>query len=237
MKDQQQKTDAPERPAAPISPAYFPTVSGDLLSRTNLLKWIRTWAETQGIHDYYTMEFGVLNGEGSVDIIRQLRSDQYRAHYGFDSFEGFGEISGFDEEASKLHPSFSTGGYRGMKRAQVHESIKQHVRFDAELHLTEGFFKDSLPKFDKTNLKGFPLMIYVDCDLYQSSKECFDFIEDIVEDGTWILCDDYWCYRGKPGVGQRRAIDEWVQNSKRVSVTPYCNFRGFGRAFIVNIKD
>jgi hypothetical protein len=55
------------------SPSYYPQIQGDLLSRTNLFRWINEWRRAHAIGDFYTMEFGVLNGEGSVDILRQLR--------------------------------------------------------------------------------------------------------------------------------------------------------------------
>lgn len=183
------------------------------------------------------MEFGVLNGQGAVDIIRQLRGTHYKAHYGFDSFEGFGKISEFDEQKSVLQPMFSSGVFVGLDKDAVYKSIKSHVMFDSELHLIEGFFEKSLKSFDKSQLSGFPLLLYVDCDLYTSSKEVFEFIDDVAQTGTWILCDDYWCYRGHPLAGQRRAMDEWLENSKRVGVTPYSNFNGFGRAFIAYTKD
>lgn len=54
-------------------PSYYPSISGDLLSRTNLLRWIREWARAHEIDKFYYMEFGVLNGESMIDAIRQLR--------------------------------------------------------------------------------------------------------------------------------------------------------------------
>lgn len=182
------------------------------------------------------MEFGVFNGEGSIDIIRQFRSPGYTAHYGFDSFSGFAKISGDDEQSLTLNPTFSSGAYKGVNIETVRQIIQSSVRFDGDVILTAGYFSDSLPKFDKSVLSDFPLLFYVDCDLYSSSVDVFNFIDDIVEDGTWILCDDYWCYRGNPKAGQRRALDEWLATSKRVGVTPYCNFNGYGRAFIAYTK-
>jgi len=183
------------------------------------------------------MEFGVLNGEGSVDIIRQFRSSGYKTHYGFDSFEGFGRIDDVDTRNVHLQPAFDRNAYAGLSLDDCHRSIKSHTRSGATLKLTRGFFSETLRSFDKSQLDGFPLLLYVDCDLYQSSTEVFEFLDAIVQNGSWILCDDYWCYRGHPKAGQRRALDEWLARSSRVGVTPYCNFNGFGRAFIAYVKD
>ena len=106
----------------------------------------------------------------------------------------------------------------------------------SRVHLAEGEFSKSLPRFDKTQLadKGFPICINVDCDLYSSSSVVFDFITDVVQTGTWLLVDDYWCYRADPKLGVRRAFDEWLENNGWVGVSLYDNFNGFGRAYIVH---
>ncbi|QIR37984.1 hypothetical protein HCG51_15595 [Tolypothrix sp. PCC 7910] len=62
------------------------------------------------------------------------------------------------------------------------------------------------------------------------------FIDDLVVTGTWILFDDYWCYRGSPLHGQQKAIQEWLNGHERIGLSGYSNFKGFGRAFIVYEK-
>lgn len=60
---------------SPEHPSWYPTADGNLLSRTNLLRWIREWARAHEITEFDYFEFGVLNGESIVDAIRQLRGD------------------------------------------------------------------------------------------------------------------------------------------------------------------
>jgi O-methyltransferase len=76
----------------------------------------------------------------------------------------------------------------------------------------------------------------VDCDLYSSSKEVFEFIEPLAITGTWLLLDDYWLYRGHPDHGQRKAFDEWMRSSKRLGYSDYANFNGYGKAVILYEK-
>jgi hypothetical protein len=183
------------------------------------------------------MEFGVLNGECTVDAIRQLRGGGLVKVFGFDSFQGLPGHDPSDAEGFSLNPSFIPGNYQGLSCSQVFQNILLSSRIEKDnLVLIPGFFSDSLPLFDKKELDcGFPLVVYLDCDLYSSSMDVLNFIEDIVQDGTWLLADDYWCYRGSPKFGQRKAIDEWQAKMKdRIQLSGYCNFRGFGRAFIVN---
>lgn len=217
-------------------PSYFPSVTGDLLSRTNLFRWIREWARAHEIQKFYYMEFGILNGESIVDAVRQLRGGLEKV-YGFDSFSGLPPLSQTDENSLTKGPSFFSGNYKGLAVEQVFNSITFSSRLAPQnLILTPGYFDVSLPKFDKIQLSsaGFPLAFYIDCDLYSSTKDVLEFITDLVDDGSWILLDDYWCYRGSPKHGQRKAFEEWAEKNPELSLTPYSNFRGFGRAFIVN---
>ena len=220
--------------AEPEHPAFHPSLSGDLLSKTNLFKWIREFIRECGGEKGYYMEFGVLNGEGIINAYRQIRP--YLSHvYGFDSFAGFPDLEPDDSEALDLHPGFDAGAYKGMSLEMVAKNIVSNSRMPEEkLSLVKGNFDQSLPSFDKNILqdKGSPVCIYIDCDLYSSTKYVLDFIRDLVVDGTWILLDDYWCYRGSPKHGQRKAFEEWLNSNKVVGATPYCNFCGWGRAYI-----
>ena len=37
-------------------------------------------------------------------------------------------------------------------------------------------------------------------------------------------------------MGQRKAFDEVFLKNSRIEATPYTNYNGFGRAFILNLK-
>jgi len=184
------------------------------------------------------MEFGILNGEGMVDAYRQLRGS-ISHYYGFDSFEGLPALDATDEAASHLMPMFSKGNYKSIPMDMVKTSILGQTGAKPEmLTLTPGFFDQSLPKFDVESLKknGDLHVVYIDCDLYSSTKTILEFIEPLVVDGTWLLLDDYWCYRGSPLHGQRLALEEFLKTSE-IGVSDYTNFRGSGKAFICHRKN
>jgi len=97
----------------------------------------------------------------------------------------------------------------------------------------------NIKKYIKRGLlkdKGTPHCIYIDCDLYSSTMTVLQFVEKIAVTGTWILFDDYWCFRGSPKFGEQRAINEWLQSNKRIGLSDYCNFRVYGKAFIAYEK-
>jgi hypothetical protein len=167
-------------------PSWFPKVDGSLLSRANLIEFIREFHRAHEIGNFFTMEFGVLNGEGSVDILRGLRSGEHKNHFGFDSFDGFPQnLSATDNDNLKLQASFHGGGYKGLNLNEVSKLVGLSVRTNTKIEFISGFFDKSLKDFDLTQLKdSFPLLMYVDCDLYTSSKLVFNFIDKIAMTGT-----------------------------------------------------
>lgn len=66
--------------AAPVAPSWYPTVDGNPIGRTNLLRWIREWARAHEITEFDYFEFGVLNGESIIDAVRQLRGGASICH-------------------------------------------------------------------------------------------------------------------------------------------------------------
>lgn len=211
---------------------------GDMMKRANLFRWIREFIEAQDMGDGYYMEFGVHNGESMIEAYRTLRGVTNH-YYGFDSFEGLPELTGEDQKSHHLTPGFYEGNYKSMQFDFVKASIKASSRMqDDELTLTPGFFEDSLSTFKKETLKqkGVPLVVFIDCDLYSSTVEVLKFIDDLLVTGTWVLFDDYWCFRGSPNAGEQKAINEWLSNHSRIGLQEYCNFEGWGRAFIAYEK-
>jgi O-methyltransferase len=217
-------------------PSFSIQINGDLLSRVNLLLFIREWARVHSIGPYCIFEFGVLNGESIVEIIRLLRGD-LSVVYGFDTFGGIPELESGDLEHTQVMPSFTEGNFQ----SNQYETVRQHILGASDinskqLHLLQGDFRKTLKKFELSVQSDFPLVFHVDCDLYTSSKVALEFVENYAQDGSWLLLDDYWCYRGNPRMGQRRAFEEIINSSVRVIATPYSNYRGLGRAFILNLK-
>lgn len=220
----------------PSSPSFYPQINGDLLSRVNLLFFIREWARVHDLSPYCIFEFGVLNGESLIEMIRLLRGDLNRI-YGFDTFEGIPELEQIDLEHNHTMPSFAEGNFQSAQYENVKLQILITTDINSEqLHLFPGDFRKTLKKFELQLESDFPLVFHVDCDLYSSSKASLEFVHNYAQDGSWLLLDDYWCYRGNPRMGQRRAFEEIFNSSTSVIASPYCNYRGLGRAFILNLK-
>jgi O-methyltransferase len=214
-------------------PYYEPTLHGDVLSRLNMFRFIREHLYHSGVSKGTYMEFGVFNGDSIWDAHTALRGFISK-YVGFDSFAGLPPLSLEDQQASSLMPNWGEGTVRGGSRQQVFNHLVTKGIPPEELVLHEGYYEKSLPNVNVGEIAALgPCHVcLIDCDLYSSTKVVFDFIEPLLTEGTWLLLDDYFCYRGSPKFGQRRAFDEWLQKS-RWGVTEWGGFRGWGKAFLI----
>ncbi len=132
-------------------------------------------------------EFGVWSGYSINRIAR--KTDQLV--YGFDSFAGLREDwSGAEFAKGK----FDLGG-----RLPV---VGGNVR------LIKGWFDETLPRFLEEHGEAFAF-IHVDCDTYQATRTILDLLESRILQGTVLVFDEYFGYRGWR-LGEFKAWQEFV---------------------------
>lgn len=143
-------------------------------SRGHLFQYILSeYLDKQEYKNKLFLEFGVQKGD-SINYAANILKDV--TFYGFDSFEGLPETSGY-----WVKGWFNENG----NLPQVNDNVK----------LVKGYFNDTLPTFLKEH-KEKVAFIHVDCDLYSSTKTIFDNLYDRIEKGTVIEFDEYYCYVG-----------------------------------------
>jgi O-methyltransferase len=83
----------------------------------------------------------------------------------------------------------------------------------------KGWFQETLTLETKRKLGLKAVSIaYVDCDFYESAKVALNFLTDLLVDGSVIVFDDWWMYKGRPDRGEQRAFREWTsENAIRYS--------------------
>jgi predicted O-methyltransferase YrrM len=143
-------------------------------------------------------EFGVFRGE-SLNYLARLAP----AHilHGFDSFEGLPE-------------DWRTGYHRGLFRTAI-PKVQSNVR----LHV--GWFADTLPAFlEETDADA--AFLHVDADLYSSTHEVLESLQQRIVPGTVIVFDDFFNFPGWRE-GEYRAFREYVDAAKaRYEFLGYC---------------
>lgn len=138
------------------------------------------------------------------------------------------EISGTD-----LNGPFETGEFRYSKNDFLTRMRRNGIKTD-RLQIVEGFYSDSLPRFEGKDLKF--SFVFIDCDLLESTREVLLFLKDKLVQGAIIAFDDYYCYSA-PDLGERAAIREWLDENPSFELTDYNNFHWAGKSFVFYDSD
>jgi len=152
----------------------------------------------------YYFEFGC----HSANTIR-LAFDSYRwlfdfTYVGFDSFEGLPEIGAIDRQAIWEKGKLATEEDDFIRRC-----LRHGIPHD-RLLTVRGFYDKSLTPELAARLKPTKAaVIYVDCDLYESTVPVLAFVKDFLQPGTILVFDDWNCFLADPERGERRAFREF----------------------------
>lgn len=153
------------------------------------------------------LEFGVYKGRAFIEAYKkaeEMKFDNMR-FFAFDSFEGLPELG--KNDASFGH--FYEGQYSYSENDFLN-TIEQNSVDLSRVTTVPGFYDKSLKEKglkEKLGIK-FASVIWVDCDLYVSTKPVLEFITDIIDTGTIIVFDDWFSFDGDLYKGEIRAVNE-----------------------------
>ena len=206
----------------------FPPVKITQDTMNQLMHAVSNW-ELDG--DY--LEFGIASGNSLVEAVRT--ADRYRLptmkFYGFDSFQGLPKSEGIDTYVNQ-YPE----GKHAFSIEQVKKKFqKENVKLD-KVTLVEGWFKDTLTEETKQRM---PIkkaaVLWVDADLYESTRLALDFIVPYVQDGTILYLDDWMAFRANPKYGEQRAFRDWLEKNPKISASEYRTHGFWGKSFILHV--
>jgi len=183
------------------------------------------------------LEFGVWRGSTFAQFYHAFRRHRLAvAMYAFDSFEGLPEPAGVDAVGDGYEP-FSAGQFRCSALDFVAELRGRGVPENAYT-IVAGFYEDTLrPELvDKLGLERAAL-VWIDCVLYESARSVLGWLRPLLQDGTVLMFNDFYRFKGHPGLGERRALAEFLASEPHVTVTDYAKFGSAGQAFLVNFTD
>ena len=61
------------------------------------------------------------------------------------------------------------------------------------------------------------------------------FITPLLQNGTVIIFDDWFTYKGMKNKGQQKAVDEWLKSNINISLLEHARYGKSQKSFIVNI--
>ena len=157
-------------------PIYIP----HNISKYKILNKIIYNLYIDNIEGDYT-EFGCFTGSCLVHSHRCFKKyfkNNKPLIYGFDSFEGFPE---------EIHEEFKSENFMNN-----FENVKTLEKKYEGINIVKGFFSDSLNEIEiKGKIKNISLA-FIDCDLAVSSHDVFKFIKPRLNNGAFIMIDDYF---------------------------------------------
>jgi O-methyltransferase len=181
------------------------------------------------------LEFGVHKGDGLIEVYHSLNYhwEVYQAHakhfnhqcdktflsskrfFAFDSFEGLPHVTSND---TPIH--FSREGIYKVSLDSFRDNVVRQGMDLSRLVAVPGWFDKVLTdELRIQNGLNAACMVFIDCDLYESAVPVFRFLTDLVQDGTVIIIDDFFRYRGNPNKGIQRAFKEWLAGCPHIAVS------------------
>lgn len=181
------------------------------------------------------LEFGVY--EGRTLAFAYHLAKRYKVEtmsfYAFDSFAGLPEITGKDADGfCPYKKDFYKCDLETFKKIIANKGVDID-----KVNMVPGWFNQTLNK--ETRLK-LPIkkaaVVYIDCDLYESTIPVLNFIKDYLQNGTVLVFDDWYDFRGDPTRGERAAFKKWMTENKNFKAIPFRKFSWHGNSFIMNLK-
>lgn len=147
----------------------------------------------------------------------------------FDSFDGLPEPTGIDQGNAR----FSRGRYDCSQEAFL-SNLARHGVDLSRVVVVRGWYHDTLCAATKQqhHLKA-AAVVMIDCDLYESATYVLNFITDLLVDGSVLIFDDWFNFKGHPDRGERRAAREWVEKNPHIRLTDYHTAGPTQKSFIV----
>lgn len=226
----------------------------------NIVDYGRFWSESSKIifnaafltwfdpvdGDYY--EFGTYTGRSLIEAYRviseidrfcdlrygknpelkQERGIPETRYFCFDSFEGLPQLSKSDTGGA-----FSEGDYKcdyETFMTNINAAGLDMERVSAVKSWYCDLNQDIISEHDMKKAR----IIHIDCDLYESTRDALAFCTDLVTDGTIIIFDDWFHFKGHPHRGEQRAFREWQEANSNLICTEYMREFPFRNSFIIN---
>jgi len=170
-------------------------------------------------------EFGVFKGHTTIEAWKAARRHGLddMQFWLFDSFEGLPAVGGEDSGGPFETGEFSFG------RKDYERNLRQNgVDFD-RLRIEHGFFDRTLANLDTDRKFS---VVWIDCDLYESTVPVLEWLTDKLVDGAVICFDDWFTFSGRPDKGEQKAAAEWLIKNPGISLTPYRDFHWAGKSFL-----
>lgn len=185
-----------------------------------------------GIRGDY-LEFGC---NGGMTFSLAYRESRRHGHacilWAFDSFQGL-PAQKVEQDA---HPKWVEHSL-ATELSRFHQLCVENGVPRQAYEVVPGFYDTSLPSLGRDEGPGDIACVYIDCDLYSSTRDVLEFLIPRLKNGMIIAFDDYHCYSANQLSGERRAALEFFSDEGRWLLLPFMRFGWHGEAFVVEDRQ
>src|ERR1051325_7239513 len=149
-------------------------------------------------------------------------------------FRGFDSFQGLPAPTETKHNIWNPGQF-SCGRGEFEQLLKKKGFGAGEYELTEGFYDQTLTPQLSNQLQARGVkasVVYIDCDLYESTRQALWFMRPFLQDGTILCFDDFFAYRGRSDMGEQRALAEFQQAFPELQMRPYVHYGSLGMSFV-----
>lgn len=208
------------------------------LEKARALKKLFWHLNVDGISGAY-LEFGVAHGHSmrSAQIAEATSFSQKlgihrikRNLYGFDTFEKF-----IGDAVLDVHPTWN-GDLFNVPVEKVRGRFRNaiNVKF-AKLDVNTLVSNKALD-YKHFGINEKASIILFDMDLYGPTKSALEWSAGLLQQGTFLIFDEYFAFGGNQQKGEARALNEFLDKHSEFSVREFDNYGAGGKIFIVDIR-
>jgi O-methyltransferase len=211
------------------------SIRSDRFGREHMADLAARFVKNNHIEGSY-LEFGVWRGSTFAQFYHALRRHGLGVPmYAFDSFEGLPEPAGTDALAG--YEPFRAGQF-GCSALEFTAEMRGRWVPETAYTIVAGFYADTLrPELYVKLGLGPAALVWIDCVLYESARCVLEFIRPLLQNGTVLMFNDFYRFKGHPALGERKAFGELLAANPSLLVTDYGKFASVGQAFLVHMDD
>lgn len=186
-----------------------------------------------GIEGPY-LEFGVGRGLTLWLAWRASRAVGISSHlWAFDSFAG---LPVGKSTIDTSHPAWLPGAYANAEASVRTNITGLGVDLD-DVTFVPGFFSESVSVGRRADLPDRASLVYIDCDMYESTVDALGYVGEILRHGTIVGFDDYFCFSPERSSGEKIALEEFAASRPDLTFNPFHPIGWHGMSFYVTTDD
>lgn len=149
----------------------------------------------------------------------------------FDSFEG---IPGDQGSVDTFYHAFPEGSY-ACGEDEFLANMDRCMLDRSKILTVPGFFDTTLTPETAARIGLKEIAVaHIDSDLYSSAKLALDFCTPFFRDGSIVIFDEWFQFRGNPFLGERLAFTEWQAQNPDWFVSEFTTQGPWSKAFILS---